>query len=316
MQVSTNDGGSWEFLKAANNMTGEFYFSYQHFLPLANDLAVPKILACPADTRQAATNFAALQNENLSYFAAGNPEFGNPSSLLTGDRNVSPVYGSVATVGTYRCLRWTEELHRFKGNVLFSDGHVDMLNDVFSITNRVAAAAPTTLHLPSVRPTAPAPGGGEGVPYEYAGGGPPAVRPFTPVIPVFTNRLGTNQTVTNWWVSGQRVRNSWLAFPDGNSGDAGGVSPAPASSPSPPLAAAPTAYRRVGEPAAAPGGLRGVYQQVKDRGGAVLRRAAVVVYDIPWYLLLLLIAALLELRRRIRARQKAIIRHPIASSAH
>ena len=155
IQVSTNDGGSMEFLQAANTMTAEFYFSYRYFIPLSNDLAVPKILDCPTDTRHPATNFAMFQNENLSYFAACSPEFDNPNSILAGDRNVSPVYGSVATVSTYRSLRWTEELHRFKGNVLFSDGHVDQLNDVFSVTNRGMTAAPTSLHLPTVKRVQP-----------------------------------------------------------------------------------------------------------------------------------------------------------------
>ena len=42
----------------------------------------------------------------------------------------------------------------------------------------------------------------------------------------------------------------------------------------------------------------------------MLRRAALGVYDIPWYLLLLLIVALLELRRRLRARQRNIVSRP------
>ena len=161
MQVSTNDGGSFEFLRAASMMRGEFYFSYRHFATLSNELMVPKVLRCPTDTRRPASDFAALENENLSYFVAASPEFGSPNTPLAGDRNVAPVYGSIAKVGGYRCLTWTEELHRFKGNVLYGDGHVDQLNGIFSSTNSGLASV-GDLHLPTVKP----------VPEDTSGRGP------------------------------------------------------------------------------------------------------------------------------------------------
>lgn len=314
MQVSTNDGGSLEFLHAANTMTGEFYFSYRHFSPLSNDLGTPKILDCPTDTRRPATNFAQLQNENLSYFAAGSPEFGSPNSVLAGNRNVSPVYGSIATVGTYRRLRWTEELHRFKGNVLFSDGHVDQLNDVFSVTNRGGVTATSTsLHLPTVRPDAAASGGSGsgGSGYDYAGGSGAAAPGVPGVPPMFTNRLGSNEPVITWTVNGPSLKGRFLGAPGGNSADAGGVSPAPDPRPSSPLARAASANPRVAALDVDPWSLKGVYQQVIAKGHRMLRRTALGVYDIPWYLLLLLIVALLELRRRLRARQRNIVSHPV-----
>ena len=49
-QVSTNDGGSLEFVTAGYQIIGkEFYFSFKHFQPLAGALVTPKPLACPAD---------------------------------------------------------------------------------------------------------------------------------------------------------------------------------------------------------------------------------------------------------------------------
>ena len=308
MQISTNDGGSLEFLQAANTITGAFYFSYRHFLPLANDLAVPRILDCPTDTRRPATNFAALQNENLSYFAAGNPEYGKPYSVLAGNRNVSPVYGSVATVSEYRPLRWTEEMHRFRGNVLFSDGHVDQLNDSFSLTNRGVAAAPISLQLPTTRPLDPAPGGGAGdnggSRYEYAGGGGAAAARVPGVPAAFTNRLGSNQAAVTWTVSGRSLKGRWLSGPGGNLPDGSGVIPPPDPSPGQPLARASATGPKTEEPETDSLSLKAVYHQVIDKGQAMTRRAAVILYGIPWYLLLLLIAGLFELRRRIRARQR------------
>jgi len=49
MQVSTNDGGSLEFVTAGYKIHGPFYFAYKHFSPLASELVTPKPLVCPAD---------------------------------------------------------------------------------------------------------------------------------------------------------------------------------------------------------------------------------------------------------------------------
>ncbi len=307
MQVSTNDGGSLEYLQAANAMAGEFYFSYRHFLPLSNDLAVPKVLGCPTDTRRAATNFAALQNENLSYFVGGTPEFANPSSALAGNRNVAPAYGSVARVGGNRRLMWTEELHRFKGNVLFSDGHVEQLNDIFSITNS-GLAGPASLHMPSVPPP-PAlgdAGSGGGPSYQAGGGFASGTGGRAPTVSLVTNQVGSNLVVT-WQVTGGRRRGAVVFFPPGGDAGAGGVSFEPGeANPTRPLAVPTAAPARVNKPDAADWSLKGIYCRAVAKGQELLQDAALVVYDVPWYLLLLLVAALIELRRRVRARQKRL----------
>src|SRR6266480_1392815 len=49
MQLSTNNGGSLEFIAGGN--------AYRHFLALSKELSTPKILICPADKRKALTNF-------------------------------------------------------------------------------------------------------------------------------------------------------------------------------------------------------------------------------------------------------------------
>ena len=47
-QVSTNDGGSLEYVTAGyQTVNSFFYLSFQHFRPLAGSLATPKLLACP-----------------------------------------------------------------------------------------------------------------------------------------------------------------------------------------------------------------------------------------------------------------------------
>lgn len=67
MAVPLAAGGSQEFVQNGYAVGGEFYFAYRHFQALSNELSSPAILICPADTRLPATNFAALQNSNISY---------------------------------------------------------------------------------------------------------------------------------------------------------------------------------------------------------------------------------------------------------
>jgi prepilin-type processing-associated H-X9-DG protein len=265
---------------------------------------VPKILDCPTDTRRAATNFATLQNENLSYFVAGTPEYGNPNSVLSGNRNVAPAYGSVARVGGYRSLRWTGELHRFKGNVLFGDGHVDQLSDMFSITNSGMASI-ASLHMPSVQPPTQT-GSGSTPNDQYSGGINPGSRGTAPAVCAVTNRVGTNLVVTWQTGVGQR-KGALLLFPPGGNAGFGGTPPAPIEAASPrPMAAPMPSISPLNKPAAPDWSLENGYRKVADGGKEFIRDAALLAYEIPWYLLLILIAALLELRRRVRARHRRL----------
>src|SRR6185503_16752969 len=104
-----------------------------HFTPLSNGLSTPRPLHCPADLfRTAAPDFPSFKNENLSYFVGVTSDFQQPNSMLAGDRNVtnrSSVF-SIIRSSVANPLEWTVELHRFKGNVLFADGHVEQLNEV------------------------------------------------------------------------------------------------------------------------------------------------------------------------------------------
>src|ERR1700722_6610909 len=75
MQVSMADGGSEEFVQAGYVAGGQFYFGFHNFQAMAGELVTPQILICPAYTRLAATNFAALQNDNISYFAGVTADF-------------------------------------------------------------------------------------------------------------------------------------------------------------------------------------------------------------------------------------------------
>jgi len=131
MQLPATAGGAQEFAQSAYQLTGEFYFAYQFFAPLSNDLVAPKILACPSDPRIAALRYPELTNGNLSYFVGINADLSSPQSILSGDRNLTNDYiapASLVKLGPQYALRWTHELHRFKGNLLLADGHVAEVN--------------------------------------------------------------------------------------------------------------------------------------------------------------------------------------------
>ncbi len=127
MQVPIAAGGSLEYIRAGSFSNS---FAFRHFQALGIELGTPRVLVCPTDTRLPATGFSTLQNQNVSYFVAVNAEFRRPTSILAGDRNLTNDWAGTSPVqrlGPNYWLRWSHELHRFRGNLLFSDAHVDQL---------------------------------------------------------------------------------------------------------------------------------------------------------------------------------------------
>jgi prepilin-type N-terminal cleavage/methylation domain-containing protein/prepilin-type processing-associated H-X9-DG protein len=155
MEVSTNDGGTLEYVYASYAMGGQFYFQYRHFQALSNELAMPAVLVCPSDRdRLVASNFYDFNNLNVSYFVGANADYSLPNSMLAGDRNLTNgVFGSQTIVrlqngnGVY----WTGEMHQFRGNILYADGRVEELNS--SSLALAGFGAPSTMDLvgPSLR---------------------------------------------------------------------------------------------------------------------------------------------------------------------
>jgi prepilin-type N-terminal cleavage/methylation domain-containing protein/prepilin-type processing-associated H-X9-DG protein len=164
MQVSANNGGSLEFIQQSYRLSGEFYFAYRHFQALATELVTPKVAACPSDTRLPAASFSAFNNDNLSYFVAVNASPQKPLSVLAGDRNITNDYlggRTIMQLGPNHYVRWTHELHHFKGNILFADGRVEELNSLSLMSAVQQSIAPADLFLPSTlapgRPSAHSP---------------------------------------------------------------------------------------------------------------------------------------------------------------
>lgn len=154
MAVPMSAGGSMESARSGYLIQREFYFSFRHFQAVSNELVTPKVVVCPSDTRLPAASFATLSNQNLSYFIGVNAEFARPGSLLAGDRNLTNDYtrpGTIVRLGPNYALRWTEELHRFSGNLLFADGHVEKKTSVGLMSDMGQVPATAALALPTVR---------------------------------------------------------------------------------------------------------------------------------------------------------------------
>jgi prepilin-type N-terminal cleavage/methylation domain-containing protein len=156
MRVPATDGGSEEPSQVSDDVTSEIQLVSRHFQTLSNEIGTPRILVCPSDTRSAADNFPTLNHENVSYFVNVSAESGKSISILAGDRNLTNDYA--ASSGSFRLdangsLRWTRELHRYRGNILYGDAHVEELNSATLIAPQNVADA--TLEFPSTPTDSP-----------------------------------------------------------------------------------------------------------------------------------------------------------------
>lgn len=175
-QVPVADGGSMEYVQAGESINGVFYFSYRNLQPIAGELVQTRPLVCPADTdRQPADNFNLLQNSNISYFVGVDASYDQPLSVLAGDRNITNDTLATASLvhGAYG-LRWTSELHFFQGNVLFSDAHVQEMNNA-SLDLPAGTTASANYFLPAVQvASVTGPGNSAGPPSSAPPPGSPA----------------------------------------------------------------------------------------------------------------------------------------------
>ena len=160
MHVSTNDGGTLISTLGTNGVPYEIAPAYQHLQALSNELVTARLLICPADTRTAAEKFAALQNDNVSYLVAVNAPLGKSTAVLSGDRNITPVNESgileIEPDENPR-FRWTDEIHRGQGNLLFADGHVEKQNNPTLKKTFTLVSTPVVIAVPksgATRPTA------------------------------------------------------------------------------------------------------------------------------------------------------------------
>lgn len=131
-QIPTLRGGSMYELRFQLKASPLLSYSGRHFEVLSNDLVTPKIIVCPADKKSAADTFTKLQTTNLSYWVFYRASLNDPTHPLSGDINVQ-------SVGTNRSkmpgrtnlltIRFDPTVHQLKGNILFADGHVELVKN-------------------------------------------------------------------------------------------------------------------------------------------------------------------------------------------
>ena len=147
-QVSTNAGGTLEFLQSGSVSRANSGSFFRHFQVLSNDLTTPTVLLCPADQeRIQAQSFVGLRNENISYGLGLSAVYGNSDSILASDRNIDLAAGTDAA-------HWTQALHDGRGNLLMGDGHVEKADNRILRKITSGSAAKANLWLPVVVPPA------------------------------------------------------------------------------------------------------------------------------------------------------------------
>lgn len=84
--VPLSDGGWRELLGGTN----AGIYCWTNYAIMANELGQsPRVVVCPGDERNSATNFSTMDNRAVSYFA-GLASDVYPQSILGGDRNLAP----------------------------------------------------------------------------------------------------------------------------------------------------------------------------------------------------------------------------------
>ena len=181
-QVPVKEGGTLELVQAAGGLGGDVQYAFRHFLTLSNDLVLPKLLACPADSRTNAPSFNQLRNDHISYFIAVTAEPGRPDSVLAGDRNIiarDGSSGSILRISGGNEVVWSRGGHEYRGNLLFAGGHVERTGNAGLQAAMQSPTGPVSAWLPaastsgtaSASPSGGSGSGSGGAPGGNAGGG-------------------------------------------------------------------------------------------------------------------------------------------------
>lgn len=163
MAVSTNAGGSSEFVGPVGTSTALALQAWRHFQAMSNELSTPKIVICPADAgRVEANTFGSIKptgtagqnvepfglpggngNANVSYFVGFTADETKPQSILSGDRNMTNNAAGAAlrtTINVSQIINlgtnhtttlgagWDKNVHQTQGDVCLGDGSVQQLS--------------------------------------------------------------------------------------------------------------------------------------------------------------------------------------------
>ena len=156
MAVSTNEGGSSEWIVQPVQNPANGNNVWHHFASLSNELSTPKIVICPSDSgRTEATTFAYNPSpnpvngvqyfnmaKNVSYGIGLNADETRPQSFLSLDRNLTnnTTRNNVNNPGVFTTtpqmmqnptqapIGWTTDLHNEQGDVCMGDGSVQQFS--------------------------------------------------------------------------------------------------------------------------------------------------------------------------------------------
>jgi prepilin-type processing-associated H-X9-DG protein len=142
MDVSVTNGGTMELSSVGTDV-------WRNFVVMSNELTMPKLLICPADERDEATNFGPnFGNMNISYFVNLDAVEADPQMLLFGDDNFEmgrvSVESGLLHISTNTPIAWSAARHGHAGNVALTDGSVQQLTTsglreyISNVTNRIA----------------------------------------------------------------------------------------------------------------------------------------------------------------------------------
>ena len=99
---------------------------------VTNELSIPKIVNCPSDKREVATNWSQFSRANMSYFITADASQTFPQSFLAGDRNITNENGQLLPglhdLSTNGPTGWDETIHKNQGNACMGDGSVQQLS--------------------------------------------------------------------------------------------------------------------------------------------------------------------------------------------
>jgi prepilin-type N-terminal cleavage/methylation domain-containing protein/prepilin-type processing-associated H-X9-DG protein len=141
--------GAWP---AGSSTGGVCADSYVPFTFMSNELNTPKVIVCPADSRNARTNFntdmtgANIKNISTSYFVGKDADETLPQMFLSGDRNIGATSTDTSTgfdkdniagwavwltTNSYTGVAgpgWSAKMHQNQGNVTLADGSVQQFS--------------------------------------------------------------------------------------------------------------------------------------------------------------------------------------------
>ncbi|HEY2951004.1 MAG TPA: type II secretion system protein, partial [Verrucomicrobiae bacterium] len=124
-EVSTNDGGSREFIGLRQ--------TFRHFQAASDQIGTPKVVVCEKDSgRTAAMDWGpSFGTNNLSYFVGLDAMQTNAQMILSGDRNLTvngKSFSGVVSLSTNSMAGWARFIHGGFGNVGLADGSVQQVS--------------------------------------------------------------------------------------------------------------------------------------------------------------------------------------------